>query len=102
MRFNRKDYGRIFVEKEEDIEKIKAIIKEMDPEEYEWYLPSDLITVFNKEDYKVYKDKSIGTSSTTYTHKFTDIDIGILLIKAWAQDIKCFALFGRYGHACFE
>ena len=44
--FPRKGYGRIFVEKEEDISKVKEIICKMDEFEYE-YLPPELITVFN-------------------------------------------------------
>ena len=44
--FPRKAYGRIFVEKEEDIDKVKEIIRKMDEFEYE-YLTNDLITVFS-------------------------------------------------------
>lgn len=34
--FPRKGYGRIFVEKEEDIEKVKDIIRKMDEFEFEY------------------------------------------------------------------
>lgn len=44
MTFDYKGYGRIFVEKEKDIQKVKDKIKELDDFEYE-YLPDDLIRV---------------------------------------------------------
>jgi predicted RNA-binding protein with EMAP domain len=72
-----KGYGRIYVEKKEDIQKVKDIIKQMDEFEY-GYLPKDLITVFE------------GKKEMTYTHKFADLDINDLIIKCWNQGIKCF------------
>src|SRR5574344_1162266 len=44
--FPRKEYGRIFVEKESDIPIVKEIIRKMDGFEY-GYLPEDLIAVFD-------------------------------------------------------
>lgn len=38
MTFDYKGYGRIFVEKEEDIQKAKDKIKEIDDFEYEYFL----------------------------------------------------------------
>jgi len=81
MKFPTKGYGRIYVEKQEDIQKVKDIIKEMDEFEFE-YLPKDLITVF--------KDKV----TTTYTHKFDDLDISVLMEKCWQQGIKMFCVNG--------
>ena len=81
MKFPHKGYGRIYVEKEEDIQKVKDIIKEMDEFEFE-YLPKDLITVF--------KDKIV----TTFTGKFDDLDISILMEKCWQQGIKMFCVDG--------
>ena len=60
MKFPHKGYGRFFVENEEDIAKVKEIIKEMDDFEYA-YLPEDLITVFSDENMQ-----------SVYTHKFDD------------------------------
>lgn len=83
MQFTRKGYGRIFVEKQEDIQKIKDIIKEIDDYEY-GYLPVDLITVFTKENYE-----------SAYVHKFCDLDIGEVLKVAWERGIHCFVVFGK-------
>jgi len=81
MKFPHKGYGRIYVEKEEDIQKVKDIIKEMDEFEFE-YIPKDLIAVF--------KDKIV----TTHTHKFSDLDISVLMGKCWQQGIKMFCVDG--------
>jgi hypothetical protein len=72
-----KSYGRIYVEKEEDIQRVKDIIKATDEFEYD-YLPKDLIAVFE------------GKKEMTYTHKFDDLDINDLIIKCWNKGIKCF------------
>lgn len=75
----RKGYGRIFVEKENNIERVKQIIKEMDEDEYE-YLPNNLISVFK------------GEKEMVYTYKFDDLDLNELMIKCWNEGIKCFYL----------
>ena len=77
-----KGYGRIYVEKKEDIQKVKDIIKDMDEFEYN-YIPKDLITVFD------------GEKQMTYTGKFDDLDISDLIIKCWNQGIKCFYIKDR-------
>lgn len=84
MMFDRKGYGRIFVEHEEDIEKVKEIIKSLDEEEFE-YLPKDLITTFSPD-----------TFNSTYVHKFCDLDMGKVLKEAWAKGIHCFVVFGDW------
>lgn len=73
----RKGYGRIFVEKEEDIEKVKEVIQEMDDYEYN-YLPEKLIAVFE------------GKKEVIYTHKFCDLDLNDLMINCWNKGIKVF------------
>lgn len=83
MTFDRKGYGRIFVEKEEDIQKVKDIIKEMDDYEFD-YLPDDLIAVFSKENMRA-----------VYTHKFSDLDIQLLTKVCWERGLKIFAWYGR-------
>ena len=37
MQFPRKGYGRIFVEKEEDVKKVEEIMRKLDPDEFGWY-----------------------------------------------------------------
>lgn len=82
MRFSRKGYGRIFVEKEEDINKVKDIIKEID--EYEFsYLPDGFIAVFNENN-----------MHAVYTHKFCDLDIQLLCRVCWERGIHMFPWYG--------
>lgn len=90
MTFDRKGYGRIFVEKEEDVVKVEEIIKETDSDEYR-YLPTGdgwvnerLVTTFSEENF-----------NSIYVGKFDDMDIGQVLKKAWSQGIHCFAVFGK-------
>lgn len=77
--FSRKSYGRIVVEKEEDIELVKEVIKDMDDFEY-GYLPQDLICVHSEE------------IKLKYTHKFSDLDLNDLIHKCWCVGIKCYTI----------
>lgn len=81
--FPHKECGRIFVEKEEDIEKVKNIIKEIDEFEYD-YLPKDFITVFNENNMRA-----------VYTHKFSDLDIQLLTQLCWSRGIHMFCWNGK-------
>lgn len=100
MTFEHKGYGRIFTDSEENVEKIKEVIKEMD--EYEFgYLPKDLITVYDPDSFKKYEDGSIGTADTVYNHKFDDLDLGELMFRCWSRGIHMFCVIGRYGSAKF-
>lgn len=101
MEFNRKGYGRIFVDKAENIPRVREIIREMDEYEYS-YLPDDLITVYDPSTYKVYNEGSHSTASTVYNHKFDSLDLGELMFRCWNEGIHCFCLIGRYGTALFE
>lgn len=73
----RKGYGRIFVEKEEDIDKVREIMKEIDEYEVD-YCPAGLVAVFE------------GKMSVVYTHKFDSIDMNELMIRCWNKGIKAF------------
>ena len=93
MIFSRKGYGRIFVEKEEDITKIENIMREIDEYEFENYYPTGeymggnnkrLVTVFSEENFK-----------SIYVGKFDDMCMTQVLKKAWEQGIHCFAVFGK-------
>ena len=84
MTFERKGFGRIFVETEEDVEKLKEIIKEIDPYEANHYLPEDLITTFSDDNFE-----------SVYTHKFCDMNMVKVLHKAWTRGINCFCVFGK-------
>ena len=84
MTFDRKGYGRIFVETEEDVQRLKDIINEIDPYEGNHYLPDDLIAVFSDDNFE-----------SVYTHKFCDMNMTKVLYKAWSAGIKCFCVFGK-------
>lgn len=71
----RKGYGRIYVDTVENIEKVKAIIKEMDEFEYS-YLPEKLIAVYTEYP------------NVTYTHKFDALDMPKLTATCWRLGIK--------------
>lgn len=102
--FPRKGYGRIFVEKEEDIDKVKDIIRRMDEFEYD-YLPSKLITVFNpniktfpKENPKDHFWLDMG-----YTHKFDSLNLNELQFRCWAECIKIFCCIGgSQEYECYD
>lgn len=83
MTFPRKGYGRIFVEKFEDIERLKNIMREIDPDEYDGYFFDELIAVFDPETY-----------SAVYTHKFDEMDLAEVMKRAWNEGIKCFCVIG--------
>lgn len=70
-----KGYGRIYVEKRDDIEKVKETIRLMDEFEYS-YLPDELITVYT------------DFPKVVYTHKFSDMDIADLTNRCWNLGIK--------------
>lgn len=54
--FTYKGYGRIYVQNQEDIEKVEEIIKELD--EFEWaYYPSSLVTTLDRYPNVVYIGK---------------------------------------------
>jgi hypothetical protein len=75
-RFDEKQFGRIFTDKEENILKIQNIIKEIDEDEFE-YLPENLIIVYK------------GGFDTTYNGKFYDIDLDELINRCNKQHITC-------------
>lgn len=52
-----KGYGRIYVQTENDIEKVKKIIKDNDEYEFETYYPHDLITSLKNYPNVVYIGK---------------------------------------------
>ena len=106
--FPRKGYGRIFVEKEEDIGKVKEIIRKMDEFEYS-YLPEKLITVFspNIKTFPADNPKDHLWLDFEYTHKFDSLDLNELQFRCWAAGIKIFCVMnGGYGdgvnYACYD
>lgn len=72
-----KGYGRIYVESETDIPKVKQIIEELDEFEFD-YLPGKLIAPFSEYP------------AVVYTHKFSDLDMDDLTAVCWARGIKVF------------
>ena len=101
--FPRKQYGRIFVEKEEDIAKVKDIICKMDEFEYD-YLPKDLIGVFdpNIRSFPKEKPKDHFWVDMKYTHKFDSLDLNELQFRCWAAGVKIFCLMGCNEYECYD
>lgn len=77
MKFEYKEYGRIFVGKEEDIQKVKDKIKEIDDYEY-GYMPTDLIIVWNG-----------CLDDLTNVLKFDELDIDNLCEQLQGEGIRC-------------
>lgn len=67
--FQRRTYGRIFVARAEDIPKVNAIIKWIDPFEYE-YMPDDLITTFHPDAMMIYLHKFEASKDVIQAHCF--------------------------------
>lgn len=86
--FPRKGYGAIFVENQEDVERVKNIIREMDEFEY-GYLPENFIKPFVVETTEI-SGKEHYVLRLNYTHKFDDLDLNELLVRCWGQGIKAF------------
>lgn len=78
--FTTKGYGRIYVDKEENIEKVKNIIKLIDEYEYDGYFPKDLVALFSEYP------------KVVYTHKFDAIDLNELTARCWENGIYVFCL----------
>lgn len=85
----RKHFGRIFVEKEEDIAIVKEVMREIDEDEFEHYYPNgvmpqdEFIAVFSEENlYSVYGGKF-------------EMDLAEVCIRAWKRGVKCFYVKGR-------
>ena len=74
--FTYKGIGRIYIDKEENIEKVKEEIMEMDEFEYD-YLPTAFIALFDY--YPV----------TVFVGKF-EIDINELTARCWKKGIHIF------------
>jgi hypothetical protein len=76
--FTHKGYGRIYVDKSENIDKVKAIIKQMSEYEY-GYMPDKLINTFSEYP------------QVTYIHKFSDLDIDALTALCWQSGLFIWA-----------
>jgi hypothetical protein len=72
--FTRKGYGRIYVQNPEDVNKVTAIIQELDDFEF-GYLPSNLIAPFSEYP------------KVVYTHKFEGLNIDKLTAVCWSRGI---------------
>lgn len=93
--FPRKQYGRIFVEKESDIEAVKQIIKQIDRTEY-GYIPSDdFITVFRTKEHIFSDGIKHYSIALKYTSKFDDLDLNKLQTMCWMNGIHVFCVMAH-------
>lgn len=77
MTFTHKGYGRIYVENADDVEKVYAIVKELDEFEF-GYMPPGLVAVLSEYPRVV------------YLHKFSDMDMDALTVVCWKRGLKIF------------
>lgn len=92
MKFQRKGYGRIFVEKEEDIVALENIMREIDQYEFYNYYPKGYSGELSKRLVTTFSDKNFYS---IYVGKFDDMDMSQVLKKAWDKGIHCFVVFGK-------
>jgi hypothetical protein len=78
----RKTYGRIFVQTQEDVERVLRIMKEIDAYEFEHYLPEKLVTPFSTD------------ASLIYLHKF-EMDKNAICFKCWSESIPVWIVDGQ-------
>lgn len=95
MRFSRKSYGAIFTDKEENIEKIRQIIKELDEFEFE-YLPSEMVKVFEPRIVSGEVD-TYASLDLCYTHKFDSLELNSLVLICWSRGIHAWYIEGDYN-----
>jgi hypothetical protein len=69
-----KGYGRIYVDKHENIGAVIDIVEEIDQFEID-YLPKDLVAHISEYP------------EVVYTHKFDDMDLDILVALCWSRGI---------------
>ena len=72
--FTRKGFGRIYVDKKENIQKVAETIKEMDEFEFD-YLPDKMIATIGE-----YPD-------VVYTHKFDSLNLDLLTVECYNKGI---------------
>jgi len=79
----RKTYGRIFVRKAADVERVTSIMKEMDYSEVDCYMPHGVVVVW----------PGLKDAILTYTHKF-EIRIDELRFRCWEAGIEVMIVTG--------
>jgi len=75
-----KGYGRIYVQKPEDIAVVEQIMEEIDPQEFEGYYPEGLVTTFDQYP------------EVIYTGKYSDINMDVVTAIAWSRGVPVFVL----------
>lgn len=81
--FVRKSFGRIFVEKAEDIDRVKSIIQRMDDFEAQ-YIPDGLIAVF---DPVRMADNNKIVVDLVQVGKFDNLNLNELQMRCWMEGI---------------
>lgn len=79
----RKGYARIYVAKPEDVESVRAIIKELDAFEFD-YLGDELVAPFSEYP------------KLAYTHKFDGLCMNKLTATCWMRGIQIWACDNGY------
>jgi|GEM_PF-3033926 len=82
---NRKTYGRIWVRTEADRVKVLDLIKEVDPGEYETYMPKDFVAVMPED---------LSKAKLVYGHKF-EIRTDQLELACWKAGVEIWIVTGH-------
>lgn len=87
---DRKGYGRIFVMEPEQIELVHLIIKNMDPYEYDGYMPENFVTVFKPTESNrfVYNGK-FDIKVTDLIENCKKMGFDVLVASSWVGDEYC-------------
>ena len=83
--FISKGYGRIYVKCQEDVARVKEILKQVNFFEWDGYCPEDLVQVF-PEDGRVVLD---------YTGKY-EACMDAITLECWKQSIPVLCISQRY------
>lgn len=86
-KFPYKGYGRIICRNAVEAKRVEEIIKEMDEYEWEYYLPSKLITYEQPKLFTRENGSQFYIIKLEYTHKFDDIDLNELQFRCFLEDI---------------
>ena len=84
--FPRKGLGRIYVQHEDDIDKVREIVKELDENEF-YYLPDDFVTTVDQYPRLVF----VG--------KFDDMPIEALTAECWKRGVPIWCVCDGAGEA---
>lgn len=92
-KFREKSYGCIFTDSQENVQKIRSLIAEINDFEA-GYMPDDIVRVFSP---RFNGDKTSVSIGLAYTGKFYEIDLNQLMLVCWAKGVPMWYMQGNYS-----